>query len=283
MTHKLLWLTDIHLDFLTEWSATAGVRMLSSLKVESFCHEVLVIKPDSIIITGDISQGNILELHLEMLKGFLPNIPIRFILGNHDYYATSIKRLRSRLAVNYTANNPHLNWLNVCGVTELTPSTALVGHDGWYDGGYADWFKSRLVMSDYSLIEELNGLPPTMLHERLQQLAFEGAQHAKQYLKLAAAKYKNVIFATHAPPFRENSRAPNGALSDADWLPVMSCKVIGDELRFIAANNPQTQFHCLSGHTHTAWEERYSSNLLCSTGAAKYGKPATSFRVLDIE
>ena len=46
-------------------------------------------------------------------------------------------------------------YLSQAGVVELTPSTALVGHDGWADARLGDFDHSDVVLNDYVLIDEL--------------------------------------------------------------------------------------------------------------------------------
>lgn len=283
MAHKLCWATDIHLDFLSE-TVQVGSKIqgvLSETKVKDFCDQIMAMGPDSLVITGDISQAPAIELHLMWLEKHLP-IPVRFVLGNHDYYNGSIKEVRSRM-LKYDGTKTRTGWLNVMGIVPLTEETALIGHDGWYDGGYSNWFQSRLVMNEYSLTEEFKYERPTQLHAKLQGLAQECANHIERYMTEGAKKYKSLVFATHVPPFRENSRAPNHELSDKDWLPNMSSKKAGDALLKIAKAFPGVQVTCLSGHTHTQWTQRYTPNLVCMTGQAEYGYPEASIQLLEVE
>jgi predicted phosphohydrolase len=288
MAHRIAWLTDIHLDFLSEvqHDPTGGMtstrKVLSPAKVQEFCGKVMAEKPDSVVITGDISLATMIEVHLMWLEQYLPGIPIYFVLGNHDYYHGAIQEVRSRVA-KYDGTKTRTQWLNVTPIVKLTENTALVGHDGWYDGGYANWFRSTLVMNEYFLTSDFRFEPPMVVHRKLQELARGCASHIDQHVQEAAKTYKKVIFATHIPPFRENSRAPNRALSDKDWLPNMSSKMAGDALLRAAKAYPGTEFVCLSGHTHTSWEQRYKHNLLCLTGHAVYGEPLASLRILEVD
>lgn len=286
MTHRLVWCTDIHLDHL--WEAifvdgrTDGSRRPSEVKVANFCQKIMDKNPDSVLITGDISIAPLLETHLGWLEKHIPGIPIFFVLGNHDFYDGSIVEVREHIKKFNGADN-RLVWLNTQSVVSLTEKTALVGHDGWYDGGYSDWFKSRLVMTEYHVTREFRFKHPMVVFETLQELASQCANHIDLHLPVAAQTHKNVLFATHVPAFRSNSRAPDRRLSDSQWLPNMSPKKAGDALVKVAEAFPKVDFTCLSGHTHTAWEERYLPNLKEITGASRYGNPATSIRVIEVE
>jgi predicted phosphohydrolase len=259
-----------------------GTRRYSRAKVKEFCGEINAQNPDCVVITGDISIATMIETHLEWLEEFIPRIPIYFVLGNHDYYDGSIAGVRSRLE-DYNKTTGRLIWLTSAGVIPLTEKTALVGHDGWYDGGYSNWFKSRLVMAEYHIVREFRFKVPQVVFETLQELAGQCASHIDTHVQSAAKTHQNVLFATHVPAFRNNSRAPDRSLSDSSWLPNMSSKKAGDALLRAADAFPDVQFTCLSGHTHTAWEERYLFNLRELTGASDYGNPATSIRIIEVE
>ena len=287
MTHRIVWCTDIHLDHL--WEAifvnglTDGSRRPSEVKVAQFCQKILDKNPDSVLITGDNSIAPMIETHLGWLEKHIPGVPIYFTLGNHDYYDGSIQNVRSHINKYDGVNHHGAIWLNTQGVVKLTDKTALVGHDGWYDGGYSDWFKSRLVMTEYHVTQEFRFQPPLVVHKRLQELAQECADHILNHVEVATQTYKNVLFATHVPAFRNNSRAPDRRLSDSQWLPNMSSKKAGDALLHVAKNHPEVKFTCLSGHTHTSWEEQYLANLREITGASRYGNPSSSIRVIEVE
>lgn len=289
MKHRIAWLTDIHLDWLTEFIhepggvMTSTGRVLSEPQVASFCRKVMAEKPDSVVITGDISTTQGLEVHLMWLEKYLPGIPVYFVLGNHDYYNGSINAVRASIA-KYDGTKTRTQWLNVTGVVKLTEKTALVGHDGWYDGGYSDWFKSKLIMTEYVLTSDFRFQPPTLQHRRMVELATQCGHHIDRHVQDAASKgFQHVVFATHVPPFRENSRAPDRSLSDKDWLPNMSSKIAGDALLRAAEAYPGVKFTCLSGHTHTSCSQDYRPNLTCLTGHAKYGEPISSLRIIEVE
>jgi predicted MPP superfamily phosphohydrolase len=67
------WLTDIHLEFLTNKEAAAFVRYLALKGL------------DGLFVTGDISTANRIEGHLQLFEE-LYKAPVYFVLGNHDYY-----------------------------------------------------------------------------------------------------------------------------------------------------------------------------------------------------
>ena len=157
---KILWLTDIHLDYLE-----------SEQKIVDFCKTVNSHAPWAVMITGDISEAPSLLYHLGLLKDNL-DVPFYFVLGNHDYYRGSFTQVRSWMSSFFPDS-----YLPCAGIVEFGYDTVLIGHDGWYDGGYGDWFSPGTVymQGDYDTIQELavsprsNGKPHLQpLHDRLQ-------------------------------------------------------------------------------------------------------------------
>ena len=81
---KLIWLTDIHLNFLTLEN-----RM-------EFYQKVVAASGDKILISGDIPEApSVSEILKEMAKTIQK--PIYFVLGNHDYYRGKIDSLRKEI------------------------------------------------------------------------------------------------------------------------------------------------------------------------------------------
>jgi len=148
---KLLWITDPHLNFVHEEA------------IKSFCRKIKEKEPNAVVITGDIAEAPSIVSYLGFMDLNLENkCPIFFVLGNHDYYHGTIEGVREVMERLFTYDEaskmilePRLGWLSSSGVVPLTEKTALIGHDGWYDGQYADWYKSKVYLNDYLLIGEL--------------------------------------------------------------------------------------------------------------------------------
>lgn len=281
---KLAWVTDIHLNFLTEPHPTEGDAWvtLSETKVKDFCQKIMSHSPDALVITGDITEAPHLDTHLGWLSQHLP-IDIYFVLGNHDFYHGSIAVVRSQIAqYNGTKSNQlNLNWLPASGICQLTEKACIIGHDGWYDGLYSNWFRSRLMMTDYFLITELKFQVPTLLFAKLQELAGEASKFVLETGMEALKKFDHLIVATHVPPFPENT-IHKGRISDENWLPCMSSKQMGDALKKLAEAYPEKRITVLCGHTHGKAHSVQLPNLECYTGFADYGHPSVA-KVLEIE
>jgi 3',5'-cyclic AMP phosphodiesterase CpdA len=217
---RLAWATDIHLNFLTGMDRR---RFLEPVRGQA----------DALVVTGDIAESNSLGEILRQMMAVL-DMPIYFVLGNHDFYRGSVVGTRSALA-EMISGSEHLVYLSQTDVVELAPSTALVGHDGWADARLGDFDGSEVILNDFLLIDELRHwrdqytLDKPSLRQALQALGDGAAAHLKGVLPAAAEKYPHVIVASHVPPFREATWY-QGRPSADDYLPFFSCKAVGDVL-----------------------------------------------------
>lgn len=255
---SLAWATDVHLNFLTDHDLMA------------FCASVDELRPDALVLTGDIAEAPNLRRLLGRVASALER-PIYFVLGNHDFYHGSIAEVRA-LATELSSESAWLRWLPTIGVVPLGPAVALVGHDGWADGRLGDYAHSRVQLNDFRLIEELSWLDPETRLGRLHRLGDEAAAYLKSVVVPALERYPLVIVATHIPPFKE-ACWHEGKLSNDDWLPFFTCKSVGDVLLEAARGKPEHRLEVLCGHTHGAGVAELAPNLIVRTGGAEYGRP----------
>ena len=136
---RVAWATDIHLDHATPQ------------QVEHFCEVVLAASPDALLLGGDIGEAPTVVGYLRFLEERLRR-PVYFVLGNHDFYRSSIVAVRQRVQM-LSRQSQWLRWLPAMGIVRLTPEIGLVGHDGWSDGRLGDFQGSPVVLNDYLQIE----------------------------------------------------------------------------------------------------------------------------------
>lgn len=228
---RLAWATDLHLNFARKPSYLAFVESL------------LAEQPDALLITGDIAEAPDFDLYLGRLAEKFQR-PIYFVLGNHDFYRSSVSEVRGRAA----ALASRLHWLPAQGVVALTPETALIGHDGFADARCGNYLNSDVMLNDFHYIAELKGLGRLDRRQRLQELAEESAAYFREWLPQALAGYAHVVVATHVPPYRE-ATWHEGQISDDDWLPFFSSRVAGEAISEVAAQFPHRRVTVLCGHT----------------------------------
>jgi predicted phosphohydrolase len=263
---RAVWLTDIHLDFLSESACTAFFESIASER------------PDAVFLTGDISVAPSLLAHLRAMADAIQT-PIYFVLGNHDCYHGSIATVRAAVS-ECGRSHSLLRYLPEVGVVPLTTSTALVGHDGWGDSRYGDYVRSSVRLNDHLLIKELTSLTHSKLRERLRQLGNEAAGYLRETLPKALDQFRRVIVLTHVPPFKESCWY-QGRLSNDEWLPFFACQAVGDVLRNLMEKRPDQQLDVYCGHTHNPGTAQILPNLRVFTGEAEYGAPQVN-KVIEI-
>ena len=275
---RIAWVTDIHLNFV----GGDGVR--------AFLDDVASRFPDAVLLGGDIGEATNVVDYLRQMAQAWP-FPVFFVLGNHDFYCGSVEAVRAG-AARLCGEFPSLHYLTHAAVCELSPTTGLVGHDGWADARLGDYERSNVMLNDYLMIQELANASPHVDPEMrlldknsrlplLRALADAAAEHVRRVLPAALDKYPQVFVLTHVPPFHE-ACWHEGRLSDDEWLPHFSCKAVGDALLEIAAAYPQRRLTVLCGHTHGRGEAMLLHNLHVLTGGARYRFPEVQ-RVFEID
>ncbi len=264
---SLAWATDIHLDSASPQTAMEFIRAIQASPCES------------VLLSGDMSNGINLESDLAMITDCLEK-PAYFVLGNHDYYGSSIAEVR-RFAMNISS--PRMHWMASGNCLEIAPGVGLVGNGGWGDAQFGNSENTPVMLMDYFAIAELAdvydrdnndmtlGTQPA-LKEKLRELGREAAEDLRPQLMEAADRFSQVIVLTHVPPFKE-AAWHEGAHSSDDWLPGFSCKAVGEELVRVAEVHADTTFTVLCGHTHGGGFARILPNLVVHTQAALYGSP----------
>jgi len=264
---KVAWCTDLHLDFVSSEYFTS---LFERIRNES----------DALIISGDIGEAESTPAHLANMVHVLGlKFPVYFVLGNHDYYKSSV------VDVSYSIGSmlrgfPKMTWLTSAGVRQLLPGVGILGQDGWYDGVFGNWNASTVRLPDYDCIQDLVGRPKPILLQAIQALSKRFAANAKRDLQIAVKKYATLLFVTHVPPFR-SACTHEGFPTDDKWLPHFSSAYMGAALTSVMADNPDTELLVLCGHTHSyAWAD-VLPNLRVLTGEAAYYAPDIC-RIFDL-
>jgi Icc protein len=275
MAHRAAWLTDIHLNF------------VAPQRVDELVDAVRRLDVDSVLIGGDIGEAPTFAAYLEALAARIAR-PVYFVLGNHDYYGSSIDLVREQ-ARRLSRGGCGITWLPDSDVVELTAQTALIGHDAWADGRAADFMQSEVMLNDYWLIEDLSpikedeGSPREniafedpesrqLLLCKLNARGDEAAGHFAKVLPKAADRCRHIVVLTHVPPFREACWY-EGSPTDDNWAPHLVCVAAGAALRDFMQGHPDRRMTVLCGHTHGGGGAQILDNLTVMTGAATYREP----------
>ncbi|MCO8125501.1 metallophosphoesterase [Stieleria sp. TO1_6] len=263
---RLAWTTDIHLNH---------VQMPAW---DQWLAQVAAARPDAVLITGDISESDDVIFQLRRIAESIPT-PIYFVLGNHDFYFSSIAATRQRVSA-LARDVDSLCYLSDCGPIELSPTHFLVGEDGWGDATEGDYENSMVRLNDFATIKDFTRVDPIDWPAMLRGQGAESAQRLQDKLAVVPAQAREILVATHVPPFREACWY-EGKTTDDHWAPFFVCGQVGKVLRDYARQNPGVQLTVICGHTHHGGTAEMLPNLVVHTAAADYGIPKLD-RVLEI-
>jgi predicted phosphohydrolase len=274
MMKSIAWATDVHLN------------AVEQSEVKRFCDDVKACGATSLLLGGDIAEAMDLVQWLKSLETGL-RMPIYFVLGNHDYYGSDVRAVRTKV---HELQSPNLKWLPDVGCVPLSSDVCLVGHGGWGDARIGDLDRFALL-TDYLAIEDLfetldrddflaGFRKRRQLRHKLASLGDGAANALRPTLLEAVRKFPQVVVLTHVPPFRE-ACWHGGRISDEEWLPGFTCKAIGDLLLEAAESHSGCSVTVLCGHTHGTGYVRIRPNLDVYTAEATYGK--IYFRVIELD
>jgi predicted phosphohydrolase len=254
---KLIWISDPHLEFPTD------------KVVRTFIARVAGEKPDTILITGDISNAVRIEYHLGLLATLL--CPIYFVLGNHDFYEGSFASVDATVK-EVCRRHSNLIQLGAGEIVRLTDETTLIGHRGWADGRAGLGAKSTARLNDHLLIQNLVRSDPAELFAILNALGDQSAEYIKVTGAKALSACQRLIIATHVPPFLE-SALYQGKRSEPAFAPHFVNLAVGNAILELARQNPEKKITVLCGHTHHAARYAPLANLTVKVAGAKYNEP----------
>ncbi len=177
---KYLCYSDTHLNFTFPWTQY------------DFAERIIAEEPAGLFLNGDIACGITLPRILSFLAKKIQNIPIYFVVGNHDHYSFSINRTTEVLR-KLCGKHKNLIWLTDQDVIQLNEETALIGEDNWYDARVG----SPIYLNynfDWVMIDDFRKL--SSFTEKLdlsRQLADQYTARLKIKLDKALEKYKTYI------------------------------------------------------------------------------------------
>lgn len=254
-----IWLTDIHLNF------------LSDKKCLEFFISLAQEKADGIFITGDISNSQSIIKHLSLMQKIV-NIPIYFILGNHDFYRSTFSEIENKV-ISLSSKEPNICYLSTYKAISLSSDIALVGHDGWVDSSPGDPNIPLVFMGDWYFIDDFRLASSNKQRIAIMQdRAFQAAEKLSIKLKLALENHSTVYLLTHFPPWLYDYPG----LINKFWKSYHHSKIIGQYLFNTMADFPDKKLIVLSGHTHLKAYQKISDNIELQIGQARLKRPSIS-------
>jgi len=278
MNNKIVMCSDLHINFIRQkddWEKR------DEQYIKHFCSKIIAENPLCIVITGDTSEYPTLDLDLKLIQKYTNNIPIYFILGNHDFYHGSIAKTKQKARDITLLSNNKIVWLEENGIIKLTDKSCLIGADGFYDvyAGLAEY--STLNMSDFHLIEDFRFKHHLNRISLCRQLAQQSADIIERMVEEAVKTYETVYIATHVSPFVESALGPDGRQSNSTWIPFFSNLTLGDKLIELAEKNRELTLYVLAGHSHFPIKTQILENLHVNIGKAEYTE--LHYQTIEIE
>lgn len=260
---RLAWTTDIHLNHVPLVARERWLTRIAGLGC------------DGILISGDIAESSCLLDRLRQIAQAV-SAPVYFVLGNHDFYGSSIgatvqQVIRACREVNTLHYLTDLSAVPLGG-SGPQPGNYLVGEDGWGDTREGDYEHSYVRLNDFTQIRDFCDADPAQWKEMLVRLGAVSAERLSAKLLALPEDAAHVVVLTHVPPFREACWY-EGRTTDDDWAPFFVCGQVGQVLRRVSQTRPQCRYTVLCGHTHHSGIANLEPNLRVYTGAACYGKP----------
>jgi predicted phosphodiesterase len=269
---KILHITDAHFEF------------MSADNRREFYSKINQMDSDVLAITGDIGNSRTVKNYLtEMFKNVNAKL-IYYVLGNHDYYGSSMALVTEKLVRSYYSGEfcdssgiqIRPAWVKEFG---MEGNNLIFGINNVADGKCGDLKKSNIYLNDYSYIEEYNV-------QNYKEVIRNLGKISADQLDLRLGDYdlnsfENVIILMHVSPFREASLSPDGYPSSSFWAPHFVNFGCGEVLNKYASSSPDTNFIVLCGHTHTQSMYRHLDNLVVYAGKGEYEKAFIS-GVLEI-
>lgn len=253
---KYLWYSDTHLNFTFPWTKY------------SFVEKILSEKPVGLILTGDIACGISLKSILTFLARKLDEIPIYFVLGNHDYYGTSFEYVKNTVKSLYIKYK-NLIYLENNDIIELNSNAGMIGADGWYDARLGNPIYT-IYNFDWIMIDDFRNLKNHQLQlELCRQLADNSASRIKSLLEKALEKYQTIYILNHVPAWPEATRGL-GSITEEFWLPYNVNSAMGKVIEETMKDRGNQNVVVLAGHTHIPTLLNVSHNIECIVQGGKY-------------
>lgn len=258
MRHKILWLSDTHLNNLFPWQRYMFMAKLRKENATAIFH------------TGDISNGLFLKRDLIMLASL--GIPCYFVLGNHSFHWSSFQATYQKVR-DLCAQYSNLIWMEdqeVIPLHDEDNEVCLIGAEDWYSADLGDtgWLKYTL---DWLLIKEFRQMKN--MKERIQafqSIADQGVKNIKRKLNAALDQgYKTIYILLHYPSFVEATR-DEGTMMEKFWLPYNTNIRMGQMIEETMDGRKKRRAIVLTGHTHSPLYVRVSRNVECQVGEGHY-------------
>jgi predicted MPP superfamily phosphohydrolase len=261
MKQKFLCYSDTHFNFTFPWTQY------------KFIERIADENPAGLFLTGDISCGLTIRNVLKFIASQLKPINIFFVLGNHDYYSSSFKKI-TEIVKKTCKEHSNLIWITEHDSIALNKDVGIIGIDSWYDArlGKQNYLHYNL---DWIMIEEFRQIKS--FKEKLElcrQLADQYTVNLRDKLEKALQNFQTVHILCHVPPWAEAVRGI-GTITEEFWLPYNINSGMGKMIEEVMADRGNQNVVVSAGHTHQPAIIKVSHNIECVVQNGKYLGPPT--------
>ncbi|MBV2223950.1 MAG: metallophosphoesterase [Cloacibacterium sp.] len=212
------------------------IQIISDLHQEFGVTELNFDNADIVVIAGDVNLGT---KGIEWLKSKIPDQPVIYILGNHEYYKGSYPKTLNKILEESKNSNIHVLENSFVDIDDVR----FHGCTLWTDFSiFRNPMKYGMIcqplMNDYKMIKR----DPSYSKMRTID-TFKIHQHSRKWLEeslLSSSLHKNIVVTHHAPSIKS---VPEEFKND----PVTSAYASNLD-DFILNTEPDFWIH---GHIHT--------------------------------
>jgi Icc-related predicted phosphoesterase len=239
------------------------VQIISDIHLEFGIREFDFSKADLLILAGDLSIG---MTGFTWISKKVKNIPVLYVLGNHEYYKNSYPKLLHKLKKAAEGTNIHvLENESICfGDISFHCCTLWTNFELFGDPRIAG-FECQQKMNDYQLIRRdpsysrLRSIDTRVIHN-------ESIKWLGESLRASRTK-TNVIITHHAPSIKSVKEKYKDDLISAAYASNLD--------DFILSTKPNLWIH---GHIHEAFDYYIGETRVISNPKGYPGENVEGFR-----
>ena len=258
-TRQLIWISDIHLD------------QAQDEEKQRFFDKLATSRCDAVLITGDITTSKHIVSSLGEISQAAGTNPVMFVLGNHDYFGSSIEKVDREVAELYKRHE-NLVPLGHGEIIQLSPQTALIGHRGWFDGQAGAGARTRVGSADRYHIDDFKNLSKAQYFQKLRDLGVQSADYFRRVLPAALHQFQTVLVATHVPVCSQ-ALLHRGSYCEWERQPYFSNSAAGNAIIGISRSFAKRQVIIYAGHSH-CYSRFQLDNVEIRVAGAQPGFPA---------
>lgn len=233
-------------------------KIISDIHLEFGLRDFDFSNCDLVILAGDIHVG---QKGLDWISKNIKNIPVLYVLGNHEYYKNAYPKLLYKMKDSAQESNVHILENESISIDGITFHGATLWTDfELFENFEVTSYECEHKMNDYKLIRhspsysKLKAIDSLKIHRE--------SIHWLQKSLTESSTIKNVVITHHAPSIQSIATQYKSDLVSAAFASNL------DE--FILENKPDIWIH---GHVHEAFDYIIgSTRVICNPAGYPFEK-----------